>query len=268
MKILAPFEKLFTPYLLIALNLAIVLSAEFVGGGAYFAETGLMHGIAIVFVGLIIVRIFSDYAFSDHILRGFLKIQLAFFLFFGLVHVYEYLGLHFSMLSGEVVELSVAWSYLLWFIGVILALEFVFRIYRKKSMVFTAVLSMLLAAGFIGLIGANVSPVFAENLPIWLPVAILIGIVGFGAVGILSIRNIREIMPVFEEYSHYAIPAMVLVILAAFSEYFESTGTLQAFGISDTQNLYIAHFLVYAAASLLLIGFGKLKKPTGIYSEM
>ena len=48
MKILAPFEKLFTPYALIALNLAIILSAEFVGGGTYFAETGLAHGIAIV----------------------------------------------------------------------------------------------------------------------------------------------------------------------------------------------------------------------------
>lgn len=268
MKILAPFEKLFTSYVLIALNLAIILAAELVGGGAYFAETGLVHGIAIVFVGLIIVRIFSDYAFSDRILRGFLNIQLAFFLFFGLVHVYEYLGLHFLMLGDEVVELSVAWSYLLWFIGVILALEFVFRIYRKKSMVLTAILSMLLAVGFIGLIGANVSPLFAESLPAWTPIAILVLIVGFGVIGIFFIKKAREIMPVFEEYSHYAIPAMVLVVLAAFSEYFESTGALQAFGISEIQILYIAHFLVYAAASLLLIGFGKLKKPTGIYSEM
>lgn len=268
MKILAPFEKLFTPYILIALNLAIILAAEFVGGGAYFAETGLVHGIAIIFVGLIIVRIFSDYAFSDRILRGFLNIQLAFFLFFGLVHVYEYLGLHFLMLGDEVVELSVAWSYLLWFIGVILALEFVFRIYRKRSMVFTAVLSVFLAVGFIGLIGVNVSPLFAESLPAWLPVAILVLIVGFGATGIFFIKKTREIMPVFEEYSHYAIPAMVLVVLAAFSEYFESTGSLGSFGISEIQNLYIAHFLVYAAACLLLIGFGKLKKPTGIYSEM
>lgn len=268
MKILAPFEKLFTSYVLIALNLAIILAAEFVGGGAYFAETGLVHGIAIVFVGLIIVRIFSDYAFSDRILRGFLKIQLAFFLFFGLVHVYEYLGLHFLMLGDEVVELSVAFSYLLWFIGVLLALEFVFRIYRKKSMVFMAILSALLAVGFLGLIGVNVSLAFAENLPAWFPVAILVGIVCFGVAGILSIWSIRKIMPVFEEYSHYAIPAMVLVILAAFSEYFESTGALQAFGISDIQVLYISHFLIYAVLSILLIGFGKLKKPTGIYSEM
>ncbi|MFZ2303610.1 MAG: hypothetical protein WAV98_02360 [Minisyncoccia bacterium] len=53
MKIFAPIEKLFTPYVLVALNIAIILSAEFVGGGTYFAETGLTHGIAIIFVGLI-----------------------------------------------------------------------------------------------------------------------------------------------------------------------------------------------------------------------
>ena len=135
-------------------------------------------------------------------------------------------------------------------------------------MIFIAILSALLAIGFLGLIGANASPAFAESLPLWFPIAILIGIVGFGAAGTLLLRNIREIMPVFEEYSHYAIPAMILVVLAAFSEYFESTGALQAFGISDIQVLYISHFLVYAVLSLLLVGFGKLKKPTGIYSEM
>ncbi len=268
MKILAPFEKLFTPYALIVLNVAIILAAEFTGGGTYFAETGIMHAIAIVFAGLIIVRIFSDYAFSDRILRGFLKIQLAFFLFFGLVHVYEYLGLHFLMFGNEVVELSVAFSYLLWFLGVLLALEFVFRIYRKKSIVVTVILSALLAVGFLGLIGVNVSPALVESLPAWLPIAVLVLIACFGTAGIFFIKKVREIMPVFEEYSYYAIPAMILVVLAAFSEYFESTGTLRSFGISDTQNFYIAHFLVYAAASILLIGFGKLKKPTGIYSEM
>ncbi|KKT30118.1 MAG: hypothetical protein UW27_C0008G0010 [Parcubacteria group bacterium GW2011_GWA1_44_13] len=268
MKILAPFEKLFTPYALIALNLAIILSAEFVGGGTYFAETGLAHGIAIVFVGLIIVRIFSDYAFNDYILRGFLQIQLAFFLFLGLVHVYEYLGLDVYGLNPEVVELSVMASYLLWVLGILLALEFVFRIYSKRTVVFMSVISAVLVGGFLMLVGANISATIAESLPEWLPQVMLAGIVGLGIAGISAIRNIRELMPVFREYSHYAIPAIVLISVSAFSEYFESTGALEIFGVSEVQILYISHFLVYAALSLLLIGFGKLKKPMGIYTEM
>ncbi|HAS85002.1 MAG TPA: hypothetical protein DCS23_02955 [Candidatus Yonathbacteria bacterium] len=268
MKIFAPFEKLFTPYALIALNLAIILSAEFIGGGTYFAETGLVHGVAIVFVGLIIVRIFSDYAFSDYILRGFLKIQLAFFLFLGLVHVYEYLGLDVYMLNPEVVELSVMGSYLLWITGVLLAFEFVFRIYSRRTVAFVSVFSAVLIGVFLLLVGANISPSIADSLPEWLPQVMLAGIVGFGIAGISAIRNIREIMPVFRGYSHYAIPAIVLISISAFSEHFESTGALEILGVSGVQILYISHFLVYAALSLLLIGFGKLKKPMGIYTEM
>lgn len=268
MKIFAPFEKLFTPYALIALNIAIILGAEFVGGGTFFAETGLVHAIAFLFVGLIIVRIFSDYAFSDRILKGFLKIQLVFFLFLGFVHVYEYFGLHVYMFNDEIVELSATVSYFLWILGVLLALEFVFRIYQKKSALFFTTLSVIIAGCFVALIGANISSVFAESLPEWLPITMLVSIVLFGTLGILSIRKIRKIMPVFMEYSRYAIPAMILLVFTAFSEYFESTHSLNAFGISDIQNLYISHFLTYAVLSLLLIGFGKLKKPKGIYTEM
>lgn len=268
MKVLAPFEKLFTLYALIALNLVIILSAEFVGGGTYFAETGLMHAIALLFVVFIIVRIFSDYAFNDYILKGFLKIQLAFFLFLGVVHVYEYIGLDVFMLDADVVELSVMGSYLLWIFGILLALEFVFRIYSKKSALFTIIICALLIGGFSVLVGANISPAVADVLPEWLPLVILAGIVGFGIISIIAIVKIREIMPVFAGYSRSAIPAIILVILSAFSEYFESTGSLVSFGISETQILYIAHFLIYIALSFLLVGFGKLKKPTGIYSEM
>ena len=75
-------------------------------------------------------------------------------------------------------------------------------------------------------------------------------------------------MPVFKEYSRYAVPAMLLLVLAAFAEYFESTGSLEALGVSEVQILYLAHFLMHAVLSFLLVAFGKLKKPTGIYAEM
>lgn len=268
MKLLTPFEKLFTPYALVALNIAIILSAEFIGGGTYFAETGLVHAIAILFVALIVMRILSDYAFSDYIIKGFLRIQLAFFLFLGLVHIYEYFGINVFALRGVVVELSVMASYFLWVLGVLLAQEFVFRIYYKKTFLFTAVLSAIIVLGFLLLVGSNISNAFAESLPVWLPQVMLVGLAGFGVAGILSMMKIIEIMPVFREYSYYAIPAMVLLVLSAFSEYLESTYSLNAFRISDVQNLYISHFLIYAVLSLLLIGFGKLKKPMGIYAEM
>lgn len=269
MKISTFFEKLLSPYSLIALNLAIIFSAEFFGGGTYFEETGLMHAIAIVFVVLILIRIFSEYAFSDHILRRFLKIQLGFFLFLGFIHVYEYFGLHYSLTDPEAIELSVMLAYLIWILGVLIGLESVFRIYYKKSVAFMATLYAFLLVGVFWIIALNVSHEFVEEMEEWIPLIGLSLIVIFGALAIVSTRKIREIMPVFKEYSHYAIPAIVLIVFAALSEYFESTHyLLDVLGITDTQNLYFAHFFMFAALSLLLIGFGRLKKPKGIYADM
>lgn len=267
MKLLAPFEKLLTSKIIV-LNLAILFAAEIAGEGKFFAETGLVHAVALIFVGLIFVRIFSDYAFSDYILRGFLKIQLSFFLFLGLIHVYEYFGLNVFEFNDEIVELSAMASYFLWIVGVLIALEFVFRIYYKKSNYLMIFLSSIVVFGFLVLLAANLFGGFAEALPEWLPLVMLASIVGFGVWGIVSMLKIRKIMPVFSEYSYYAISAMVIFMATAFTEYFESAHTLNTIGISDTQNLYISHFLIYAVLSILLVGFGKLKKPKGIYADM
>lgn len=265
---LAFFEKLFTPYTLIALNVAIILLVELVSDGTYFAETGLVHAIALVFVGLIIVRIFSEYSFSDYILKGFLRIQLAFFLFLGLVHVYEYLALYVFELNHEAVELSAMVCYFIWILGVILATEFVFRIYQKRSAVFTAILTVLIVACFALIAAMNISGEFAEELEELVPIMMAVGIAGLGLFGILSTRKIQEIMPVFKEYSRYAIPAIGLLFLTALAEYFESAHILEDLvDISDTQIFYFAHFFLYGALSLLFIAFDKLKRPKGIYEE-
>ncbi|MCK9344745.1 MAG: hypothetical protein M0P64_01310 [Candidatus Pacebacteria bacterium] len=268
MKLLAPFEKLINPLPLIVINLAVILLAEFAGGGTFFAETGLVHAIAFLFVALILVRIFSDYAFSDYILKGFLKIQLAFFLFLGLVHVYEYVGLHVFMIEDEVIEFSATISYFLWILGMLLAIEFVSRIYYKKSAIFTAILGAVVALGAGVIVALNIEDEFVHNLPAWSTFLMLLAIVGVGGAGIASLLRIRKIMPIFKEFSYYAIPSIVLLLLTSIAEYFEATHTLTDFGVSEVQNLYIAHFFIYAALSLLLVGFGKLKKPQGIYADM
>jgi len=268
MKIFTALENLFTPRVLIIVNLAIILAAEFVGGGHFFAENGLMHAIAIVFVGLVIVRIFSDYAFSDRVLKGFLNIQLGFFLLLGFVHLYEYLGLNVLLLNSKVVEISVAISYLLWFLGMLLALEFVSKVYYQKKGIAIGIFITLISMAVLLLVALHLFGGLIWYLPHWFPEMMLVVIVALVVAEISSLIGMRKIMPIFYDYSRYAIPATALLFLAAFSEYGESTGILGVLGVSSEQNLYISHFLVYAVLSLLYIGFGKLKRPTGIYAEM
>jgi len=261
-------EKIFSPYALIALNIVIVLICEFLGGGTYMAETGFVHAIAVVFVGLIIIRIFSDYAFSDYILRGFLKIQLTFFLFLGFVHIYEYFAEHVFIMREDVVQLTVMASYFVWLISIFLALGFVFRIYYKKSPAVMALLWAIFALCIVGLIAPSVSDAVVAWFPLWFPKLILTGIVVVGILGIWALKKLAVIMPVFREYSYYAIPATIFLVLASFSEYYESVGVSHLIGASEFQGLYISHYTIYICLSLLLVGFGKLKKPKGIYEEM
>ena len=268
MKIIAPFEKMFTPYVLIALNLAIIIGAEFVGGGTYFEQTGLIHAFAILFVVLIVARIFSDYAFSDHILRGFLKIQLGFFLFLGLIHVYEYLGLYIYMLNDEVVESSAVIAYLIWLIGNTLAIEWVFRIYRQSSAKLVSIFGTAIALLVSLIVTLHIFSQSIHEIPEWTHGVALSLLLASAVLSIWRLIQIKKIMPVFNDYARYAIPSIVLVAIAGLSEYAEAEGFFSTIGIPEIQNLYISHFIIYAALSILLIGFGKLKKPQGIYADM
>lgn len=268
MKILAPFEKMFTPYILLALNIAGILVTEFAGGGTYFAETGLVHAVAIFFIGLILIRIFSDYAFGDRILKGFLKIQLAFFMFLGFIHVYEYIGLYVININEVVVESSAVLAYLIWILGNIFATEWVFRIYRQSSAKLMATYGVAIALVAAIVVALHVFSSSIHGIPEWTHGVTLSLVAISGVISIWRVAQIKKIMPVFNDYARYATPAIILVTLASFSEYAESEGFLEAFGVSDVQNLYISHFIVYVALSLLFIGFGKLKKPQGIYADM
>lgn len=261
-------EKIFTPLTLVVFNIAIIVAMEIVGVNTNFAENGAMHAFDILFVGLILLRIFSDYAYSDHILKGFLKIQLTFFLFFGFVHLYEYFAEYFFMIREDVVDLTVMASYFVWFISIFLSLGFVFQIYYKMSRWVTVALWGFFAICFTGLVAPNISAAVVAWFPLWFPKLILVGIVTFAIAGIFALRKLREIMPVFKVYSYYVITASILLTLNAFVEYFESIGGIPQLGISALQNHYLSHFVFYVSLSVLLVGFGKLEKPKGIYEDM
>lgn len=262
------FDKLINPTLLVIVNLLIILASEFVGGGVYFDETGLIHAVAIVFVVLIIIRILSDYAYGDAILKTFSKIQVGFFLFLGIIHVYEYLGLNVLPMRAEIVEFTVLAAYLLWFLGNVVALEFMFRSYTKKA-TFWCIPGCLLTALLAGyLLWLNFSHTLIDALPSWVPHAALLAVFVLAIGTSVALSRLKVIMPIFGGYGKYAIAANVFVAIVAFSEYTEATGLLTDRGFSATQNLYLSHYPVFIALSLLLIAVGKFKRPTGIYADL
>lgn len=265
---LAAGEKFFTPLTLFAFNILVIVVVELTGDGQYFAQTGFIHLLALLFVGFVLVQIFTEYAFGDYLLKGFLRIQLAFFMFLAMIHIYEYFAEQVFMMRGDVAGLTVIAGYFVWLFSTFIALRFVLRVYYKENLTLSIILSGIVALCFLGLVAPNAFPVVVSWFPAWFPDLILLGIVTVAVLGIYYVQRIKKIMPIFRDYSRYMTIASVLMVVTAFSEYFEGINFLESFGISHTQNLYFSHFVLFAALSLLLIGYNKLKKPTGIYADM
>lgn len=265
---LTTFDKLINPLVITLLNIVLVVATEFAGGGTFFSDTGLVHGIVVVFVVLIVVRILSEYAYGDGLLKTFSKIQVGFFLFLGLIHIYEYSGLNVFPIRDEIVELSVLVAYLLWFFGNLVALAFIFRSYYKKSAVLFWTSSLVTGAITFGLLWLNISPTFVDILPTRASLVTLALVIVLAIVISMALWKITKIMPIFRNYAMYAIPGTIFVVLASCSEYSEATEFLGRFGVSSMQNLYLSHFAIFAGLSMLLIAVGKFKKPTGIYADM
>lgn len=260
MKIPAPLENLLAPYSLAGIILAFVLLAEFAGGGLFFLESGLIHGMTIVFVGLIIIRILSDYASSDPVLKIFLRVQLAASVLLGLTHVYEYLGLYVLGLRSFIVELSVIAIYFVWFLCLLLSLELVSRAYYGGGRnIIVWVLSTIIVGALVAVIGINVSDTVASYTPLLMAQILLSFMVALAIMEVSSLESLQEVLPVFKSFSSYVIPATILLFFSAFFEYIESADILSLFNIQNTQITYFSHFLIYAVLALLLIGIGKLK---------
>ena len=88
-------EKFLNIYTLLIVNLAIIAVAELIGGGRYFYDTGLIHLIGIIFIGLAVYRIFTRYYFQDQFFKKFLKLSLTAFTILATTQIFEYLWIKF-----------------------------------------------------------------------------------------------------------------------------------------------------------------------------
>ena len=262
------FDKLINPTLLIVLNILIIVAAEFVGGGTYFDKSGLIHAIAAIFIALIIVRIASDYAYGDAILKTFSKIQVGFLLILVIIHIYKHVGLPVFHLRPEIMVYSVLLTYFLWFVGNIIALQFMFRAYDGRP-AFRYNMGWYLAvvlASYIVLL--NFSSTFANAILSWAPHAVIIAVFALAIGTSVSLWRLMKIMPIFKNFGKYKIVANVLFALVASLEHPAVKGFLIDLGFPSAQYLYLSHYLLFIALSLLLVAVGKFKRPTGIYADL
>lgn len=260
-------EKILNPYLFVLLNLAIILAAEFTGGGAYFEDTGLIHIIAIIFV------VFCVYLISNfwYLRRGvFFNIFQGFLIaltFFSLVHIIEYMAIT-KALGERMAELADFNAMILYGLGfTIIFNEFkkilnLYHGHHSKTGPAWLIVAVLALTSFFTLMRGNADFLGSDIL---LPFLMLIFNAGIGAFLFFRSSDIEEIMPMFRELMSYMRFSFIFIIIAVLFEFLEG---LEMSWVSATQITYSAHFSFYIALSIQLLAMGKLFKLGGIYKDL
>jgi len=260
-------DRIFTPYSLIVLNLGIIFAAETVGHGRFFDESGLIHGIAILFIILASARVFKKYYLFDPEVKLFLRMTLVAMGFFALSHFVEFAT---YLIAGKYTDAGFADVinfYLMSLVFLFIGTEQVFVAYEKRSN------GRILAGYFAIAMLATMTVLFvAKPDMISLEIAnsaayaYAVAVLAVGIYGILRMRKIGKLYPWFNPFVGYMVQAITLIMAAALVNVFYDV--FQAFGVDDYQVIYLSHFTFYAALSVMFLAYGDPLKIGGMHKDI
>lgn len=262
-------DKIFSPLSLILINIGIILAAEFVGGGLFFYETGMIHAVAILFIILAASRFFYHTYTYDPIFEKLVHATIAASVVFAISHIYEYANMMISHSYKDATFANVVNFYLIGFILIAIGAESFLRIIGHRSTYLIKLFSITILAFTILIILFTVNDKLislrSERLA---PSLYSFMIVIIGALGIGIVREIKKLVPISAGFSNYLISSLVLITFAMipyiFYELIEER--FYYYGIRNYQIIYISHFAFFAALSFLFLAFTKLSWG-GIYAE-
>lgn len=261
-------DKIFNPYSLAIINVAIILMAEFAGGGRLFFNSGLIHLIAVLFIVLAVARIFVRYYTFDPILERFLYASLAAFIVFTVSHIVEYTSMMVFHVYQDATFANVVNFYLISILTLAVGAELFLKVYYERGARLIALLSGVIAVIFILIAAFLVNYKLVSLEPdSWMPYAYALALLGAGFYGIFKMLQIRKLVPIAVGFVNYLVSAIALIMLAAmfdiFYEFLE-----EYLGIADYQIIYFSHFAFYAALSLMFLAYAKLSYLGEFYEEI
>jgi len=258
-------DKIFNPVVLLALNVAIILGAEFVGGGNFFYDSGLIHAIAVLFILLAAARIFFHRYVYDQYLEKFIHFSIAAFIVFALSHLIEFYTYEVLKLSLDTVFANVANFYAVSLILFALGAESFLSVHDKRRPWLLWLLGIILAAlSLLVAIFLAQSSLVSLEITSPIPLIYVAAIAIIGAIACVKIFRISTLVSISSTFSGYMIAAIVLIMAAVLPNIFYEP--LQTLGFDERQVIYISHFIFYAALSLMFLAFRTFSF-TGIYSE-
>ncbi|MDO8668741.1 MAG: hypothetical protein Q7K65_00420 [Candidatus Buchananbacteria bacterium] len=261
-------EKIFSPLVLIAINLAVILIAELTG--QLFFMYGIIHMIAILFIALSIIRIFVRYYSFDPILEKFFMASLAALFVFALSHIVEY----FSMSMGafvyysDSVLINTANFYLISLMLIIIGADAFLRVHDRRSLIQINVLIGLIAA-LIVLIFVLTTKRELMSLELDNPTPYVYTAIIFllGLIAMMKINRIGKHVSISTGFTRLLHASIIMIMLSTvpyiFYEFLESN-----LNFPLHQVMYLSHFFFYASLSLFFLAFGRINIKGGIYEDL
>lgn len=261
-------DKIFNPYSLAIINVAIVLLAEFAGGGRLFFNSGLIHLMAVLFVALAVARIFVHYYTFDPILEKFLWASLAAFAIFTVSHIVEFASMMVFHIYQDATFANVVNFYLISILTLAVGAELFLKVYYERGARLIMLLSGIIAAIFILIAAFLINPNLISLEPdSWMPYMYALALLGAGFYGIFKMLQIRKLVTIAVGFVNYLVAAIALIMLAAmFDVFYEFLEHYLV--IADYQIIYFSHFAFYAALSLMFLAYAKLSYLGEFYEEI
>lgn len=260
-------EEIFSPWVLLWINIAIVLAAEFLGDRQFFYETGLVHALAVFFIFLAFSRVLQHYYTYDPVLEKFVHASLAALIIFSASHLVEFLSYVVFNVHEDAIFANVINFYIISIILLVIGADSFLKTLKERSRLFIwimgaviGIFSLLVLANF-----ANDELVSLEPLTLVFNFYV-VAIAFFGILGVYWVRRIKKAVPATAGFVNYLTATVVVITLAGIQNLLYEP--LEEIGIPAYQSVYISHFAFYAALSLMFLAYVKLHTLGGVYDDL
>lgn len=261
-KLMGKLEKIFNHWTLLAINLVIIVAVE--ATGMFFMQSGLIHLIALLFIGLGISRIFVHYEVYDRFLKPLIYGGIAVLILFAVSHILEYLNYAVFYLPFPMIAANVVNFYLVGLVIVTFSTTFFLKGIEKGTTFYRYTLPLITVFLVIVTIRNYLNPSLVDLGPNKALMYIYAsGVVGATILGVYWLLRLKKYESMLASFIDYFNASFIMIGVSAtfyvFNEIFEKVG------IDYMQVMYISHFLFYGALSFMFLSFVRLTKLGGLY---
>lgn len=267
LRIMQAIEKIFNPWVLLALNAAIIFATELVGGGKLFFNTGLIHAVAVAFIILSVSRIYSHYHTFDAFLERLVHAALFAMTIFAFSHLAEFLSYTVFHLKEDAIFANVANFYIASMLFMALGAEYFVRTHDHKNKWATYAIGAVILAALalipVFMLRDNLASLDTDEPMFFIYLAAIVVSTIFTMVELV---RIRRLVSMTRDFVSYLLAATALIGLSAVQNI--SYDFLEKIGLPNYQIIYTSHFAFYGALSLMFLAFVRLANLPGIYSAL